>query len=137
MEKEFRYRCCYLTVSKLTISRKSVRNWFIGDTQWLLLQNFNITIAKYLGNSISSSIKIKKCKALGFVSLNKKSKLIQFMKAARLCVLEPWKTKMIKMSKSFSKKSSKSSMLILTLMTLHKLYLRVNSPILATLLNKD
>jgi hypothetical protein len=25
----------------------------------------------------------------------------------------------------------------LTLMTLHKLYLRVNSPILATLLNKD
>jgi hypothetical protein len=29
------------------------------------------------------------------------------------------------------------SHIILTLMTLHKLYLRVNSPILSTLLNKD
>jgi hypothetical protein len=75
-------------------------------------------------------MKIKKCKTLAFVRLPRiKSKFIQFMKTVRPCELKPWKTKIFHVDFKFE--------VTLTLMTLHKLYLRVNSPILATLLNKD
>jgi hypothetical protein len=60
------------------------------------------------------------------------------MKTVRPCELKPSKTKIYNLQEiikifhvNFKFEAT------LTLMTLHKLYLRVNSPILATLLNKD
>jgi hypothetical protein len=53
------------------------------------------------------------------------------MKTVRPCVLKPWKTKIYDLQNVDFKFE-----VTLTLMTLHKLYLRVNSPILAILLNK-
>jgi hypothetical protein len=71
------------------------------------------------GNSISSSIKIKKCKTLA-------------------CELKPWKTKIYDLQEIIKIFHVDFKFEVtLTLMTLHKLYLRVNSPIFATLLNKD
>jgi hypothetical protein len=60
------------------------------------------------------------------------------MKTVRPCELKPWKTKINDLHEIIKIFHVDFKFEVtLTLMTLHKLYLRVNSPILATLLNKD
>jgi hypothetical protein len=60
------------------------------------------------------------------------------MKTVTPCELKPWKTKIYDLQEVIKIFHVDFKFEVtLTLMTLHKLYLRVNSPILATLLNKD
>jgi hypothetical protein len=60
------------------------------------------------------------------------------MKTVRHCKLKPWKTKIYDLQEIIKIFHVDFKFEVtLTLMTLRKLYLRVNSPILATLLNKD
>jgi hypothetical protein len=60
------------------------------------------------------------------------------MKTVRPCKLKPWKTKIHDLQEIIKIFHVDFKFEVtLTLMTLRKLYLRVNSPILDTLLNKD